>query len=105
MQIVQPSALGSCDFFSKNFITTIMDGQYRDSNDSKVSTMAGQTRRLNEMADGFIHRCDYSYLSNLIPQKYLYTLFFRLSNIQIELYKVVPDILIYSMIINHYYYH
>lgn len=88
VQIVRPKVFGIYESFVENYENVILKGQYSNSSNAETAEMAKRTRRLNVLADSFIHRRDESFLSENIPSKQEFALYIRPTELQRKLYKV-----------------
>lgn len=88
VQIIRPKVFGTYDNFVENYENVILKGQYSNSSTTETAKMIKRTRRLNILADSFIHRRDESFLSDNIPSKHEFALYIRPTELQRKLYKV-----------------
>lgn len=89
VNIVKPNLLGTEKEFGNRFINPITNGQFQNSSEADIQLMKERSYVLNKLLEGCVHRLDTSVLQSMLPPKYEYVLFIRLSSLQVELYKVL----------------
>lgn len=88
VEFVKPRLLGTESEFNNRFVVPITNGQFSDSTEDDIMLMKYRAFILHKLLEGCVQRRDYSVLAEFLPPKQEYVLFIRLSNLQIELYKV-----------------
>ncbi|KRX21038.1 Transcriptional regulator ATRX [Trichinella nelsoni] len=86
VNFVKPNLLGTRMEFLNRFVNPIKNGQMSDSTLGDVTLMKRRVHILHNLLCGFVHRVDYSAISEALPPKFEYVLFVRLSNVQRKLY-------------------
>ncbi|KRY60354.1 Transcriptional regulator ATRX -like protein, partial [Trichinella britovi] len=86
VNFVKPNLLGTRMEFLNRFVNPIKNGQMSDSTLGDVALMKRRVHILHNLLCGFVHRVDYSAISEALPPKFEYVLFVRLSNVQRKLY-------------------
>ncbi|KRX83341.1 Helicase ARIP4 [Trichinella sp. T6] len=86
VNFVKPNLLGTRMEFLNRFVNPIKNGQMSDSTLGDVALMKRRVHILHNLLCGFVHRVDYSAISETLPPKFEYVLFVRLSNVQRKLY-------------------
>lgn len=88
VQFVKPNLLGKYNEYLNRFVNPITNGQYTDSTHHDTQMMKRRSHILHKLLDGCVQRKDYSVLSPYLPPKQEYVLYIRLTEIQVNLYKV-----------------
>ncbi|KRZ70944.1 Transcriptional regulator ATRX -like protein [Trichinella papuae] len=86
VNFVKPDLLGTRMEFLNRFVNPIKNGQMSDSTLGDVALMKRRVHILHNLLCGFVHRIDYSAISETLPPKFEYVLFVRLSSVQRKLY-------------------
>lgn len=88
VEFVKPRLLGTEMEFNNRFVGPILNGQCINSTEEDIMLMKHRACILHELLDGCVQRRDYSVLAQFLPPKQEYVLFIRLTEVQMDLYKV-----------------
>lgn len=88
VQFVKPNLLGKYNEYLNRFVNPITNGQYTDSTPYDIQMMKRRSHILHKMLDGCVQRRDYAVLAPFLPPKQEFVLYIRLTQLQIDLYKV-----------------
>ncbi|XP_047126565.1 transcriptional regulator ATRX isoform X2 [Hydra vulgaris] len=87
VDFVKPKLLGTKKEFLNRFVNPIKNGQCSNSTPSDVRLMKQRCHVLYQMLSGCVQRQDYSVLTPFLPPKREFTIFVRLHEKQIQMYK------------------
>ncbi|EED89286.1 hypothetical protein THAPSDRAFT_263996, partial [Thalassiosira pseudonana CCMP1335] len=83
----KPSCLGKEASFIYKYQTPIMDGMSRDCTPTQAAVQEELSQELSGILAGFLHRCDNSVLSKVLPFKQEAIIRVRQSKVQVKLYR------------------
>lgn len=92
IHFVVPNFLGNECEFKDIFEKPIIMGQYSDSSPAEVQLMKYRSHVLQSLMGPFVHRRCENILRESLPQKNEYTLFFKMTSLQKELYEKVLEL-------------
>ncbi|EFA07270.2 transcriptional regulator ATRX homolog isoform X2 [Tribolium castaneum] len=92
VQFVKPHLLGTYLEYTNRFASPIMNGQFHDSTPGDIKLMKKRTHVLTKMLKNTIHRVEGSVLSTYLPEITDYTIFIKLTPLQIDLYTRYIDL-------------
>ena len=84
---VKPYLLGNKKEFSNRFTTPITKGQKSNALPYEVKLMQKRTHVLHKQLSECVHRRDFSYIKQLLPSKFEYTVEIKLGDLQVEMYR------------------
>jgi transcriptional regulator ATRX len=91
VQFVKPHLLGTYQEYMNRFATPIMNGQYHDSRPEDIKLMKKRTHVLTNLLKKTINRVEAKTLSTYLPEITDYTIFIKLTPIQVALYTKFID--------------
>ncbi|XP_044264411.1 transcriptional regulator ATRX homolog isoform X1 [Tribolium madens] len=91
VQFVKPHLLGTYQEYINRFASPIENGQFHDSTPGDIKLMKKRTHVLTKMLKKTIHRVEASVLTTYLPELTDYTIFVKLTPLQIALYTKYID--------------
>lgn len=82
MKLIRPALVGDYKSFVNDFGNVITSGQYKDSSASQRFDTEMWSAISHKTYEKYIHRCDETYLTPLIPEKREYVINMSLSATQ-----------------------
>lgn len=90
VNFIKPSLFGTRKEFRNRFVNPIANGQYPNSTPADIQEMKRRSHVLYTLLEGCVQRMDYLILKPYLPPKEESVVYIRLSELQINLYRVSP---------------